>query len=146
MEIKHLTPEYFNGLIKLQEENEEEFKYFTPHKFNKEVLSIITGQAKKDVYYVAVYNGEVVGYVMLRGMDEGYSVPRLGIGIDKHFYGTGLGSLLMSFLETTARIHGYTKMGLRVYKDNKRAYQFYLKLGYDYAPYDDESVLGIKEL
>ena len=146
MEIRHFTDKDIDGLIKLQEDNKGEFKYFTPHPVDRVTLLSIIKTAKLDLYYVVVYEGNVIGYGILRGMDEGYKVPSLGIGIDKKFYGTGVGSLLMNFLETTARIRGYKKMRLRVYNENKRAFPFYLKLGYKYEPYDEHSVLGFKEL
>jgi ribosomal protein S18 acetylase RimI-like enzyme len=146
VEIKHLTEEYIDSLIQLQKNNEKEFKHFTPHPFTREKLQLIIETAKLDLFYVVIFEGSVIGYGILRGMDEGYKVPSLGIAIDKNYYGTGVGSLLMDFLETTAKVHGYKKMRLRVYKNNERAYPFYLKLGYKYEPYDKDSVLGFKEL
>ena len=146
MEIRHLTEEYIDGLIQLQKNNKKEFKYFTPHPFTREKLQLIIETAKLDLFYVVIFKDSVVGYAMLRGMDEDYKIPSLGMAIDKKFYGSGIATLLMSFLETTARILGYKKMRLRVYKDNKRAFKFYTNLGYKYESYDEESVLGFKDL
>ena len=146
MEIQHLSHEHIASLIEFHHKNKEEFKYFTPHPFTKEALTNILATARLDLYYVVIYKGKVIGYGILRGMDEGYSIPSLGIAIHKQFYGNGVGTLLMEFLETTSRIRGYKKMRLRVFKDNIRAWKFYLKLGYKYEPYDKDSVLGFKEL
>ncbi len=146
MQIRHLTKAYIDRLVEMGNENREEFKKFTPHPFEKKYLLNRIKVAKKDLYYVVVYEEKVIGYGMLRGMDEGYSVPMLGIGIDKKYYGTGVASLLMNFLETTARIRGYKQMKLRVYKDNQRAYPFYKKLGYTYSPFDEHIDWGIKDL
>jgi len=146
LEIRHLTYEHVVSLIELGNRNKEEFKHFTPHAFSREAITEIVDESKLDLYYVVLYEGKVIGYGMLRGMDEGYNVPSLGIGIDKEFYGTGVATTLMEFLEATSILRGYKKMRLRVYKENPRAFYFYTKLGYTYEPYDDESVLGLKEL
>ena len=146
MEIRNLSEEYIDGLIKLREDNIDEFKFFTPHPFTREILTEVISTAKLDQYYVVVFGDIVIGYGLLRGMDEGYKTPSLGIAIDKKYYGTGVSFLLMSFLELTSKLLGYKRLRLRVYKENKRACPFYLKLGYKYEPYDDDSVLGFKDL
>uniref|UniRef100_A0A6M3IV24 Putative acetyltransferase n=1 Tax=viral metagenome TaxID=1070528 RepID=A0A6M3IV24_9ZZZZ len=146
MEIRHLTHEYIDSLVELGNKNKEEFKHFTPHAFSREAIADIIDCSKLDLYYVVLYESKVIGYGMLRGMDEGYNVPSLGIGVDKAAYGTGVAKTLMEFLEAASRLRGYKKMRLRVYKENPRAFHFYTKLGYTYEPYDDESVLGFKEL
>ena len=146
LEIKHLSYEHIDGLISLYECNKKEFDKFTPHPFTREEITRVIDSSVLDLYYVVMFNETVIGYGMLRGMDEGYSVPSLGIGVDKAVYGTGVSTTLMNSLESTSRLSGYKKMRLRVFKDNLRAYNFYTKLGYKYEPYDDESVLGFKEL
>jgi len=146
MEIRHLGEEHIDGLVDLHKFNKKEFEYFTPHPFTRDGFLQILNEAVNDLYYVVVFENTVIGYGMLRGMDEGYSVPSLGIAVDKAVYGTGVATMLMEFLETTSRLRGYKKMRLRVYKNNPRAYNFYIKLGYKYEPYDKESVLGFKEL
>jgi len=146
LEIKHLSYEHIDGLISLYENNKKEFEHFTPHLFTRDEITRVIDSSISDLYYVVVFNKTVIGYGMLRGMDEGYNVPSLGIGVDKAVYGTGVSTTLMDFLESTSRLSGYKKMRLRVFKENLRAYNFYIKLGYKYEPYDDKSVLGFKEL
>ena len=146
MEIKRLGHEHIDGLIDLYKFNKKEFEYFTPHPFTRERLTKIIEESVLDLFYVVIFKSTIIGYGMLRGMDEGYDVPSLGIAVDKAVYGTGVATTLMEFLEATSRLRGYKKMRLRVYKGNPRAYNFYIKLGYTYEPYDKESVLGFKEL
>ena len=146
LEIRHLTHEHIASLVELGNNNKEEFKYFTPHIFTREVITDVVDSSNLDLYYVITYEDKIIGYGMLRGMDDGYNVPSLGIGIDKEFYGTGVATTLVEFLEVTSKLHGYKKMRLRVYMENHRAYHFYNKLGYTYEPYDNESALGVKEL
>ena len=146
LEIRRLGDEHIDGLIKLYEFNKTNFEHFFPHPFTKEAIAEVIETSVLDLYYVVVFNDTIIGYGMLRGMDEGYDVPSLGIAVDKAVYGTGVAVTLMEFLETTSRLYGYKKMRLRVFKANPRAYNFYIKLGYTYEPYDEESVLGFKEL
>jgi [ribosomal protein S18]-alanine N-acetyltransferase len=67
---------------------------------------------------------------MLRGWDEGYDVPSLGIAVHPESRGQGLGELLMHFLHCAARRKGAREIMLKVYKENTAAYQLYLRLGY----------------
>lgn len=146
MQIKKLEPSDIDNLIEFGKRNIEEFKYFHPHVFDKETLLHILGKIEKDLYYVIIFNNLIIGYGMLRGMDEGYEIPSLGIAIDKDYSGKGLGSLLMTFLETTAKLHKYTKMRLRVNEDNQKAISLYKKLGYNFTVSDEENLLGTKDL
>jgi len=146
MEIRHLGYEHIDGLVDLYKLNKNEFKNFTPHPFTKEVLTKIIDETILDLYYVVMFEDAVVGYGMLRGMDEGYAFPRLGIAVGKDVYGTGVATTLLEFLEVTSRLRGYKKICLRVYIENSRAHHFYAKLGYTYEPFDEKSVLGLKEL
>ena len=146
MEIRRLGYEHIDELVDLYKFNKKEFDYFTPHPFTREVLTKIIEETVHDLYYVVIFNSTAIGYGMLRGMDEGYNVPSLGIAVDKAVYGTGVATTLMEFLEAISRLRGYKKMRLRVYTENTRAFHFYIKLGYTYEPYDNESVLGFKEL
>jgi len=47
---------------------------------------------------------------MLRGMDEGYSTPMLGIAVDKRYEGIGVGKLLMQFLEVETKLLEYKEI------------------------------------
>ncbi len=145
MEIRELSAEYICGLIKLWEDNVEEFKYFAPHAFTREALESILSTVKLDLYYVIVSDG-VIGYGLLRGLDEGYSNFSLGIAIDKEYYGTGLAKMFMNFLELQSILRGHSNIRLSVNADNKRAFTLYQKLGYVYGPSADGYVVGIKEL
>ena len=104
------------------------FEYFDPHK-NKSVENSLLGVVK-DVYKGIYFNGELIAYGMLRGMDEGYSTPMLGIAVDKRYEGIGVGKLLMQFLEVETKLLEYKEIKLRVHKDNIRARNVYKKLGY----------------
>jgi ribosomal protein S18 acetylase RimI-like enzyme len=72
----------------------------------------------------------VIGYGMLRGWDEGYSIPFLGISIHPSHHGKGYGKIMMNHLHRIAYDCGVRSIKLKVYKDNIGAISLYKKLGY----------------
>jgi ribosomal protein S18 acetylase RimI-like enzyme len=100
-----------------------------------------------DLYYVAVLEGRVLGYGLLRGWDEGYSIPSLGIVLHPSMHGKGLGRAFMHFLHAAARQCGSTKVRLKVDRDNLRAINLYKTFGYRFEPLDEtEQLIGILSL
>jgi len=84
---------------------------------------------------------------MLRGWDEGYAVPSLGIAVRAEAQGSGLGRLVMGYLHTEARRRGAPRIRLKVYPDNVRAVELYRSLGYEYRPeLESGQLVGYKEL
>jgi ribosomal protein S18 acetylase RimI-like enzyme len=84
---------------------------------------------------------------MLRGWDEGYEVPSLGIALHPHAQGQGLAHLFMDFLHVAARRRGAKKIRLRVYRDNKSAITLYRSLGYELTEDRDwRYLLGVLDL
>ena len=65
----------FFELIKSKGED----KYFHPHLFNKKKAEELGNYKGNDLYFLQISGTEICGYGMLRGWDEGYPVPSLGI-------------------------------------------------------------------
>lgn len=93
-----------------------------------------------------VADGEVLGYGLLRGWDQGYDVPSLGIAIRPDRRGQGLGILLMHFLHAAARQRGALRVRLRVHPGNARARDLYEKLGYRFEGEERGELVGFFEL
>ncbi len=85
---------------------------------------------------------EVLGYGMLRGWDDGWKIPSLGIALDPRIRGNGTGEMLMHFLHAAARRRGATKVRLKVYPDNRTAIALYKKLGYVFATEEAGQLVG----
>ena len=83
---------------------------------------------------------------LLRGWDEGYSVPSLGIAIHPVARGQGLGTLMMEYLHFLARQRGAITVRLRVHVENLRAIQLYQALGYAFVTEGDEYIVGKLQL
>jgi ribosomal protein S18 acetylase RimI-like enzyme len=120
---------------------------FHPHPFTPEAAAERARYRGKDVYAVAVAAGRALGYGMLRGWDEGYEIPSLGIAIHPAARALGLGRALMLYLHAEARRRGAPRIRLKVYPDNESAIALYRSLGYDFGGAREAGQLvGVKTL
>jgi len=121
--------------------------HFHPHPFTAGAAEERARYSGQDVYCVAVVGGRVLGYGMLRGWDEGYAVPSLGIAIHAEARGMGLGRALMLYLHAEARRRGAAKIRLKVYPENQAAVGLYRSLGYEYgSELEAGQLVGVKRL
>jgi ribosomal protein S18 acetylase RimI-like enzyme len=125
--------------------------YFHPHPMTREAVENIVSTVIEDQYFVVLKENQALGYGMLRGWDEGYDVPSLGIAVCEEARGTGLAEALMYFLHCVARIKGATRIRLTVYDENERARRLFERLGYEFGSRQDHSagstrLVGFKEL
>ena len=56
-------------------------RFFHPHEFTEEAVNRICQHKGQDYYCLMIRFDEIVGYGMLRGWDEGYEIPSLGIAV-----------------------------------------------------------------
>lgn len=119
---------------------------FHPHGFGQVDADRICSNNGIDAYYAVFNSGEILGYGLLRGWDEGYDIPSVGIAIGKKARGLGLGKMMMGFLHNAAKKAGATQVRLKVYKNNTAAIRLYEALGYRLEDHDDSQYLGIIEL
>ena len=121
-------------------------QYFHPHPFTDEEAKRLAQYSGKDLYYILVEGDKVLGYGMLRGWDEGYEVPGLGIVTHPSVRGMGLGKLFMRFLHAAARRRGASKVRLKVYPDNTTAIKLYKGLGYTFQAEEAGQLVGFIDL
>lgn len=103
---------------------------FHPHPFDAAEAhrrAIYTG---RDEYHVAAHQRLIVAYGMLRGWDEGYEIPSLGIAVHPEWQGRGIGRRMMEHLHEVARARGASRIRLKVYEGNEAAICLYESLGY----------------
>jgi ribosomal protein S18 acetylase RimI-like enzyme len=120
--------------------------YFRPHPFSSDEAGQIATRGGRDVYAVLEDGGRFVAYGMLRGWDEGYSVPSLGVAVRVGYQRLGLGRSMMNHLHDEARARGARQVRLRVHPDNLRAQQLYQSLGYTYHGVERDELLMVLEL
>ena len=146
MEIINLKPEHIEIFIEFIENNKTDLNFFLPHKMDCDTIHNILTNNKSDQYKIIIHNDKIIGYGLLRGWDEGYDIPSLGIMVDKNYRGIGVSKLLMLYLEVTAKILGSKKMRIVVHKNNNIAYNLYNKLKYDFSPYGDDHLISFKTI
>jgi len=134
MEIRQVTPalapalaRFFAVLVAAEDD-----KFFRPHALDADTAKRIAAHQGQDLYYVAVEGEEIVGYGLLRGWDEGFEIPSLGIAVHPKVRGTPLARALMSFLHAAAAAHGAPAVRLRVSPGNRPAVSLYKNLGYKF--------------
>lgn len=103
---------------------------FHPHPFDSREARRICAHAGKDLYFALDVSGEFLGYGILRGWDEGYAIPSLGIYVAPSLRGSGAARALMQHLHLAARLAGAPSIRLRVYPENAAAVTLYRSLGY----------------
>lgn len=120
--------------------------YFHPHPLTPEGAADIARYEGRDVYLVLRDEGRPVAYGFLRGWDEGYEVPSLGIAVRTDAQGHGFGRALMAQLHDAARKRGARQIRLRVHPDNVPARRLYESLGYQDAGVERGEILMFCEL
>lgn len=120
--------------------------HFSPHEFTDRQAEQLCRYQGTDQYFVAVHDGRILAYGMLRGWDEGHEIPSLGICVDPRYRRVGLGDLMMAHLVCVARMKGAPSVRLKVKRDNARAIALYRKVGFTLAPLDGEYLKGTLDL
>jgi ribosomal protein S18 acetylase RimI-like enzyme len=121
-------------------------RFFHPHPFTAPEAARVCRLEGRDLYVCASQGGRILAYGMLRGWDEGYAVPSLGVALHPDARGTGLARAFMSYLHSAARAQGAARVRLKVYPANYAARRLYESLGYQWQPGTDEQLLGVCEL
>ena len=121
-------------------------RYFHPHPFTPEDAARLAQYDGKDLYYVLIVGRQVLGYGILRGWDEGYQAPSLGLIIHPAARGRGLARLIMLFLHAASRQRGAQKIRLKVYPHNQPARRLYESLGYEFGSEEQGHLVGVLRL
>jgi [ribosomal protein S18]-alanine N-acetyltransferase len=126
----------------------DELRFFDPHPHDPETLARIAARTGGDLYYLLVEGDDVLGYGLLRGWDEGFDVPSLGVAVHPAARSAGLGALLMQYLETMAAYRGASGVRLRVMRTNTTAVALYAGRGYHFEndPGDAGLLVGHKAI
>lgn len=144
--LKRLRSEHTHALTALFSviRSDPSAESFHPHEFSSADAARITAYAGRDVYagYFAG-NGDLIAYGMLRGIDEGYQIPSLGIYVAPVARGQGVSRKVMNGLHEFARRDlGATRVMLKVYSDNLPALNLYKRIGYEFGDSRDRELVG----
>lgn len=120
--------------------------FFRPHPFSPDEARRLSGYSGADVYAILLHGGRPVAYGMLRGWDEGYTTPSVGIAVRNGARRKGYGRLMMAHLHTVARSRGAVRLRLRVHPENVAARRLYESIGYTYAGEDRGELVVVIEV
>jgi len=120
--------------------------FFHPHPLTREQAKQLCDYSGRDLYFAGTYESRVLAYGLLRGWDEGYAVPSLGIAIAPQARGTRLARSFMLFLHSAARMRGCERIRLTVFRENTNAVSLYQSLGYRFEPKNAQEEVGIIDL
>ncbi|MFZ5919810.1 MAG: GNAT family N-acetyltransferase [Chloroflexota bacterium] len=105
-------------------------RYFRPFPFTSETAQYIARQPHRDRYFVAILNHQIVGLSMLRGWDEGFSIPSFGVMVDHRIHGKGIGKHLLEYtLDEACKLKCH-RVRLSVYASNTVAIRLYEAMGF----------------
>lgn len=102
------------------------------------------GESKDDWGLVAEVDGNIVGAVWVRIMDDyGHiddETPSLAISLYKEYRGFGIGTAMMKEILALLKSHGYSRISLSVQKANYAA-NLYLKIGFEIIGESEEEYI-----
>ena len=140
-ELSTQLNQFFMDIVKSGDQ-----EYFHPHPFSPEQVNHIVEYEGNDLYFALVKGSNIFGYGILRGWDEGFSIPSLGIIIRKNMRGRGFGKLLMHFLHVVAKEKGATQVRLKVYPENFISKKLYENMGYEFDSCENGQDVGFINL
>jgi [ribosomal protein S18]-alanine N-acetyltransferase len=121
-------------------------RVFHPHPFDAAEARRRATYTGGDEYHIAARGSTIVAYGMLRGWDEGYVTPSLGIAVHPEWQGRGIGRSMMEHLHHVARARGATRIRLKVYPANEVGIRLYESFGYDFAGEEHGQRVGVLTL
>jgi ribosomal-protein-alanine N-acetyltransferase len=121
-------------------------RLFRPHPFEVEDADRIVALTGRDLHVGGFLGPLMVTYGMLRGWDEGFKIPSLGLYVRTGYRGTGAGRRTLDHLHRLAREHGADRVRLTVDHENSVARGLYERSGYVFQPLDPLRWVGLKSL
>lgn len=91
---------------------------FSAFPLNGESANFICSKSHQDKFYIFVDEKTIKGFSMLRGWDEGYSIPSFGIIVDIDYQGKGIGSKILELTIEKCLQLGCKRMRLSVYSSH----------------------------
>lgn len=114
----------------LLSQSSEYIRFFYPFRFEQHAISDILADQGQDVYMGMYWQGQLAGFFMLRGWNEGYRVPAYGIIIDGKYRGYGLEMVSLDVAKILCRLRGAEQIMLKMHPDNFSAKGVARKIGF----------------
>ena len=123
-------------------------QFFSPFDFNLEVIEKILDNAIQDSYYGIKIGNDFAGFYMIRGLDEGFTIPSYGVWISPSFSGLGLASFTINHAFFICRLNKISSLMLKVHPENLKAKKIYEDNGFTQRGFDpkNSNLIYMKEL
>ena len=119
---------------------------FNPHPFDESFATWLNQYKGKDEYFFLVEGHHILAYGMLRGWDEAFERPSLGICSHPSFKKQGHANTMMSHLIQISKNRKVKEIILKVKRDNLGAKTLYKKFGFHLKPLNAEYESGVLRL
>jgi len=129
--VREIKNEDAGKLAEFFERNDVEdvTRNFHPFRLDNESATRIAEYQGRDKYYIAIIDDSLAGFAMLRGWDEGYTVPSFGLLVDLEYQGRGIGrELSVMVLNHAATLSDSVRLSVNA--SNVAALQLYRSLGF----------------
>ncbi|AFW95342.1 acetyltransferase [Anabaena sp. 90] len=116
----------------------EYLKYFHPFDFQPLSIQKILDSVVNDKFFAieikqdSLESEQLIGFYMLRGMDEGYTEPMYGIFITEEWQRKGIAKLSLYHAECFCMLNLYKRILLKVHPNNYRAKKLYESIGFQF--------------
>ena len=131
VEIRTLVPADAASLAGLLATQTAQYlAHFSPFAFDMETISKAIGSAKKDQYWALLFGGELAGFCMLRGMDQGYARPSFGVFVAERFSGRGIAQKALEQSLQWCTRNSIPEVMLKVAEVNDAAKTVYERAGF----------------
>lgn len=119
---------------------------FYPHPLTETEARRLCRHAGLDQYFVVMTGSRIIGYGMLRGWDEGYAVPSLGLAVHPEYRSKRVAAFLLCGLIRQAKNRGAAKLRLTVEASRIRFIAFFERHGFVFSTLKPGRLVGMLEL
>ncbi len=133
-EIAEFEFEQVAALAALMAESRPEYlAHFQPFPFTEVALRERLQHRREDRYWTLHHEGELAGFFMLRGFDEGYARPSFGIFVAEKYAGRHLATAALQHAIAWCREHHLPRVMLKVHPENVAAIAVYNRAGFHFT-------------
>jgi RimJ/RimL family protein N-acetyltransferase len=95
--------------------------FFYAFDSDKRAIAEVLAKRRRDIYTGIYWEGELIGFFMLRGWDAGYDVPSFGVLINEQHRGRGFMQLTLDMAKLICRLRGAKRLMAKIHPDNVSA-------------------------
>lgn len=102
----------------IRSQSPEYGRFFYAFDSDEKRIAGMLSAARKDVYAGVFWEQELVSFFMLRGWDEGYELPSLGVFVGENHRGKRLMPLMVESAKVICKLSGISKLIAKSHPDN----------------------------